>query len=78
LDLSEFGGREEVYLVRFFFEKSRSNFWGIYDFTAQPQKMNTVKPSSRDLRFPRFEIPQETPSVNEDFFHKQNLILLPV
>jgi len=40
LDLSEFGDREEVHLVRFFFEKSCSNIWGICEFTAQPQEMN--------------------------------------
>jgi len=32
---------QEFFLVRFFFEKSRSNIWGIYGSTPQPQEMNT-------------------------------------
>jgi len=48
-----------LFFVRFFCEKSRSNIWGIYESTPQPQRMNTTKRMSRDLRFPRFEIPQE-------------------
>ena len=38
--------------VHFFSEKSRSNIWGIYESTPQPQGMNTEKRISRDLRFP--------------------------
>jgi len=48
-----------AFLVRFFFEKSRSNIWGIYEITPQAEGMNSVKRISRDLRFPRFEMSQE-------------------
>ena len=43
----------------FFFEKSRSNIWGIFESTPQPHGMNTLKLMSRELRFPTFQIFQE-------------------
>jgi len=63
-------------LVHFSFEKRRSNIWGIYESTPQPQGMNkgTGFPEIwdfRDLRFLRES------SENEDFFPRANLILLP-
>jgi len=48
-----------LFLARTFFEKNRSDIWGIYESTPQPQGMHTVNRISRDLRFLRFEISQD-------------------